>query len=175
MGRFKYVVRQGPKIVADGTVEAASDRLAITEVLGSKPWKGDGYQITVGQARLTFDEVDIPLLLPLLPDEHAQDVIQQPVTQPAIETMLGPSAADLIKAGQIFDEAEKRADANLMVLVSTPCCQAKFSVQISPAQPGKPTHVSCPTCSTAYIYHVTHLVYYSNYRLFECRGTFTPC
>src|SRR5258706_10134601 len=70
---FRWFAKQKGRIVQDGTVQAESDRKGMEQLLQGRTWSGDDWSLKVGDASLSFDEVDVAKLGGLVADEHAKD------------------------------------------------------------------------------------------------------
>lgn len=170
MTRFKYLVKQSGRFVAEGVVEAladgdiAADRIAIQKVLSDRKWKGEGFSLKVGDAAISFDERDVEQLIGEVACAEVKDrgAQRQDVEKEALDLFdaLGvprdlyanvtptEAAEKLAKRNLWYDKRAAKviqADTSLHANFGTPCdkCAKPAVIGIDPLCPYGILHWTC--------------------------------
>lgn len=116
MGTFKWIARQKGRIVADGSIEAPTERDAMQHALSSRQWKGQDFSIKVGAAQVSFDEEDVEKLAGEITNEHASDTPQKSIVQAAVDAMPNVRESLARRTGRpIATATEDSADGEVSV------------------------------------------------------------
>ena len=122
MSKHKWIARQNGRIVADGAIEAASEREAMRAVIASRAWKGSGWSLRVGGSSMSFDEEELEVLAQDMGEEHEKrdehDAMKK-VAQAALDVLKNrrpkPTSAEVEEEKANADEEDKKNKVSISI------------------------------------------------------------